>query len=277
MKNLTQLKNVSYITAIMYTALIGIGMYTTYHIYGIRYGESQMVKPLVWFELVMTIFALFMAKKYFSWQALGFGKINFKNMLWFVPMLVIGTMMIVYLGYFAITHADSITLGQWKLFYLVCVTTFLVGFSEELVYRGIVFAAFIKESKVKAVFISAITFSLLHSVNVFGGLAFGDMLGQLGMTLISGLFYAFVRLKINNIIPIIIFHWFWDFGLMGGQVLQIGETNNMLTSVFLVFEIVFVCTYLPYWVYKEMKKNKIKDVQPTAVYYQGKAVNFDKK
>ncbi len=28
MKNLTQLKKVSYITAIIYTALIGIGMYT---------------------------------------------------------------------------------------------------------------------------------------------------------------------------------------------------------------------------------------------------------
>ncbi len=93
-------------------------------------------------------------------------------------------------------------------------------------------------------------------MNVFGGLEFGDMLGQLGITLISGLFFAFVRLKINNIIPIIIFHWFLDFSLIGGQVLQMGEINSMLTSALLVFEVVFVCTYLPYWVYNEIKKNK---------------------
>ncbi len=244
---------IGYLTAFIYTVLIGIGMYTMHHIYGIKYGESEMVKPLVWFELVMTIFAFFMAKKYFSWQELGFGKINFKNILWFVPMLIIGTILLLYLGYFIITNADSITPEQWQLFSLVCVTTLLVGVSEELVYRGIVFSSFVKDSKVKAVFISAITFSLLHSVNVFGGLEFGGMFGQLVMTLISGLFYAFVRMKINNIIPLIIFHWLWDFCLMGGQVLQTGETNNMLTTAFLVLELVFVCTYLPYWVYKEMK------------------------
>ncbi len=255
MNNLSQLKKISYLTAFIYTVLIGIGMYTTYHINGVRYGESEMVETLVWFEIVMTIFAFFMAKKYFSWQELGFGKINFKNMLWFVPMLVIGTIMLLYLGYFVIANADSITSEQWKLFYLVCVTTLLVGISEELVYRGVVFATFIKESKVKAVFISAITFSLLHSVNVFGGLELVAMLGQLGVTLIAGLFFAFVRLKINNIIPIILFHWLWDFSLIGGQVLQMGETNSIFTSVFLLFEVIFVCTYLPYWVYRE-KKNK---------------------
>ncbi len=156
MKNLTKLKKVSYITAIIYTTLIGMGMYTTYYIYGVRYGEAKMAEPLVWFEVVMTTFAFFMAKKYFSWQELGFEKINFKNILWLVPMLVVGTIIILYLGSFAIVNADSITPEQWKLFYLVCVTTFLVGVSEELVYRGIVFATFIKESKVRLHFRSCI-------------------------------------------------------------------------------------------------------------------------
>ncbi len=254
--NTTLRQKMAYITAIIYTALIGIGMFTAYHINGTPYNNPQMTETLVWFEIVMTIFAFIMAKKYFSWQELGFGKINIKNILWFAPMLIIGTIIVFNLASFAVANADSISPEQWKLFSLICFTTFLVGLSEELVYRGVVFASFIKENKVKSLLISAVTFSLLHSVNVFGGLTFTAMLMQLAMTFVAGLFFGFVRMKIDNIVPIIIFHWAWDFSLIGGDVINVGDINNSFTVGFIVCEILFAVTFVPYWVYRQMRDNK---------------------
>lgn len=251
MKNLS-LRKVSYFTAFIYTALIGAGMYTSLHINGIPYNTPRLVETLVWFEIIMTIFALIMAVKFFSWKELGFTKI--KNVLWFLPMGIVGFIVLFNLGRVTVTH--DFTSEQWKLFGKVAFTTFLVGFSEELVYRGVVFTTFIKESKVKALVISAITFSLLHWVNIFGGLAVGSMLAQLVLTLIAGFFFGFVRMKIDSIIPIIFFHWIWDFNLLGGQVLQMEEMSGNFTTAFVIMEIVFVLTYLPYFIYQEIKKNK---------------------
>lgn len=217
--NLLPQQKKAFITALIYTALIGIGMFTSYHINGVSYESPNMIKTLVWFEIIMTALAFFMAKKYFSWQELGFGKFNVKNILWLVPMFIVGTIMLLYLVFFTIDNADNITNKQWQLFYLVGFTTLLVGISEELVYRGIVFTSFIKENKVKAVLISSLAFSLLHSVNVLGGLTLSSMLSQMLMTFIAGLFFAFVRMKINNIIPLMLFHWLWDFSLIGRAVI----------------------------------------------------------
>ncbi len=87
---------------------------------------------------------------------------------------------------------------------------------------------------------------------------FTAMLAQLLMTFIAGLFFGFVRMKIKSIVPIMIFHWFWDFNLIGGQVLGIGKINDNYTTTFVLFEIAFVVIYLPYFIYKENKKKTKK-------------------
>ncbi len=138
-------KRISYITAFIYTALIGAGMYTSYHINDISYNNPRMVETLVWFEVIMTLFALIIGVKYFSWKELGFVKIKEKNSRWFNPMGFV--VFVVIFNTINFIVKSDITAEQWKLFGIVGITTFLVGFSEELVYRGIVFASFIKENK----------------------------------------------------------------------------------------------------------------------------------
>ncbi len=251
-----KLKKISYITAIVYTILIGMGMFTSFYINGISYNNPRMIETLLWFEIVMTIFAVVMGVKFFSSKELGFTKINKKQVLWFLPMAIVALIVIINTTYFLLNN--NISSEQWVLFVKIAITTLLVGFSEELVYRGIVFATFIKESKVKALFISAVTFSLLHSVNVFGGLELVGMLLQLVMTFLAGLFFGFVRMKIESIIPIMIFHWIWDFSLIGGQVINIGSVNDTFTSAFVIMEIAFALIYIPYFVYKEKKLSNTK-------------------
>ncbi len=252
MKSLTHKQKIALIASVIYTALIGAGMYTSFHINGVHYNNPRMPETLLWFEIVMTVFALLVAKKYFSWQELGFTKT--KNILWFAPMAIMGTIVVANLSYFIASNADNFSAEQWQLFGVVGLTTLLVGVSEELMYRGIVFSAFLQDSKVKAVLVSAVIFSLLHAVNVFGGVSFGGMWLQLFMTLIAGLFFAFIRLKIDNIVPLMIYHWIWDFSLIGGQVLQDGDINGNYTTAMIFFQLAFAVTVIPYFVYKERKK-----------------------
>ena len=250
MNNLS-LKKVSIITAIIYTALIAVSMYTAFHINGTSYDKPEMVNTLIWFEIIMTLFAVVMSVKFFSYHQLGFTKINKKNMVWLLPMAVVSVMILFNMASL-ITQAQ-ITTQQWQLFAIVGITTLLIGVSEELVYRGVVFAAFFKDSKVKALLVSAMMFSLLHSVNVLAGVDLTGMVIQMAMTFITGLFYGLVRLKIQCIIPLMIFHWLWDFYLIGGTVLQVADVNSFFITGFMLFELAVVCFYLPYYIY-QLKK-----------------------
>jgi len=73
-------------------------------------------------------------------------------------------------------------------------------------------------------FVSAIGFSLLHAVNVFGGVPLLGVPMQLITTFLFGFLLAPLMLKLNNILPLILFHWLWDFVLFAAPLL--GEQTN---------------------------------------------------
>lgn len=256
MKNIS-LKKVALISAAIYTALIGAGMYTSFHINGVPYTNPKMVETLWIFEVVMTLLTVGVIAKFFSWKEVGFGKINKKQALWLIPVLGIAFIMWGNIIHFIMQNTGSITPEQWSLFALVGFTTFLVGFSEELMYRGIVLTAFAKKNKmISALFVSAVAFSLLHSVNILAGPTYAAIGGQLVLTFILGLVFGLLRIKIENIVPLIIFHWLWDFALIGGSVLKIGQLNSSWATTFILFELVFIFTVVPWFICQEKKKNK---------------------
>ncbi len=72
-----------------------------------------------------------------------------------------------------------------------------------------------------AMLVSAIAFSLLHAVNVFGGVPLLAVPIQLLNTFQFGFFFAPLMLKLNNILPLIIYHWLWDFvQIMAGSLVD---------------------------------------------------------
>jgi membrane protease YdiL (CAAX protease family) len=122
----------------------------------------------------------------------------------------------------------SLSAAQWQLFALVGFTTLLVGFGEEIMYRGIVLHAFLTTGRVRwAMLVSAIAFSLLHAVNFLGGYPLQAVPIQLLNTFQFGFFFAPLMLKLNNIVPLMIFHWLWDFVLFAAPL--VGEQT--FTSV----------------------------------------------
>lgn len=226
----------SVITALIYIAIMGLGMFIMYHIFGISYSDSNIGDVMIFVELILTSFALYANFKVFDNS--GFDTLDVSNLKWFMPFGILITIMF---ATFCIT-ANWQSVNMIKLI-LALVTCILVGISEEVIFRGIVLHSFLKiTTKTKAVVVSALLFALLHSVNVLGGLAFRDMLLQLFSTFVFGVTFACICIKIKNIVPIIIYHALWDFVLIASAIT--GSKIGLLASIGTIMNIVLAIVYL---------------------------------
>jgi len=209
--------------ALIYTVIMGIGMFYMKTFMGITYGDPAMMNLFWAILIILNGINVFWVTRYFGWQAIGFRSLDRKQLVWFLPSItVLIAMWVVCLSGFSQT---SLSAAQWQLFALAGFTTLLVGLGEEMMYRGIVLHAFLTTDRVRwAMLVSAIAFSLLHAVNVFGGMSLLGVPMQLIMTFLFGFFFAPLMLKLNNIVPLIVFHWLWDFVLFAAPLL--GEQTN---------------------------------------------------
>ncbi len=81
------------------------------------------------------------------------------------------------------------------------------GISEEAVYRGLFGRAFLPYGKWKAVLIPAILFASAHIVqSLGGGMTLQENLTQIANAFIYGVMLGAVRLRISNILPLIVLH-----------------------------------------------------------------------
>lgn len=239
MKILISKQKVALTGAVIYTLLIGLGMFISFHVRGISYDNPKIMNTLGVVEILLTLWTLFLGMRYFSFKEAGFSSIEKKQLWWLLPSFAIIIAMIV-AGADALSSKD-ISSEQIQQITIIGIATFLVGFSEELMYRGIVLNAFLETySKTKAVVISAVAFSLLHSVNIFGGLAFQFMLMQLVLTFLFGLFSALIFIRIKNLIPLIIFHWLWDFCTISNGVINGESLITKIASVHLLIQFILI-------------------------------------
>jgi membrane protease YdiL (CAAX protease family) len=109
-------------------------------------------------------------------------------------------------------------------------------------FRGVAFRGALNEvSPGKAIVISSVLFSLLHSVNVLAFVPLDGMVEQLGLTFVFGLAMACYALRVNSLIPLMVFHALWDTvqflgGLYGadfGPLIWIGIVVNAVVAAVL--------------------------------------------
>lgn len=94
---------------------------------------------------------------------------------------------------------------------LLLVALLLTGISEEAVYRGLFGRAFLPRGAWQAVLLPAMLFGAAHSVqSLFGGMPLQENVIQITHAFAVGVLYGAVRLRINNIWPLIIIHAIWD-------------------------------------------------------------------
>lgn len=228
---------IAVLAAFLYTAVMGAGMFYMKVFRGISYGAPEMMTVFWIILLILNLLNVFWVTRYFSWRAtrlwrlrgaVGFRSLDRQQLLWFLPLIVV--LIALWVVFLSGLVRTSLSAAQWQSFALVGCTTLLVGFGEEIMYRGIVLHAFLTTGRVRwAMFVSAIAFSLLHAVNFLGGYPLPAVPIQLLNTFQFGFFFAPLMLKLNNILPLIIFHWLWDFVQMMAGALVDEQSATAMT------------------------------------------------
>jgi membrane protease YdiL (CAAX protease family) len=227
----------TFLIAFFYIGVMGAGMYIMHYLFGYSYGQPEMSYVILWVEILLSLIVISAVLKFSSWADIGFAKFKGKQLIWLSPAwLLLGFLLVKII--IAISE-QGLNNTQWKLFAYILVTTLLVGFSEEVMFRGIVLNTLLKKKGVlPAVLVSALLFSALHIVNILGGSSLLAVGFQLILTFIFGVFTALIFLKIKNILPLIIFHFLWDFSLFFAPIVNI-ETTFMIL-IMLPIEIITI-------------------------------------
>jgi membrane protease YdiL (CAAX protease family) len=160
---------------------------------------------------------------------------NSRAMLWFIPLWLLSCMNLLS-GF----QPDYPVPG---LFY-AAVSMALVGFAEELIFRGFLFKAMLKDSDVKtAVIVSSVTFGMGHIINIFTGHELIATLIQVVFAVAMGFVFTLVFYKSGSLLPGILAHSFIDVT----SVLASDESSqlvNLIVHIVVIVVSVAYCLYL---------------------------------
>ena len=160
---------------------------------------------------------------------------NGKAMLWFFPLWIISC-----LNLFSGFKPDYPMPG---LLY-AAVSMALVGFVEEMLFRGFLFKAMLKDGNVKAaIIVSSVTFGLGHIMNLFTGQDLVETLNQMVFAIAIGFIFTMVYYKGGSLLPCILAHSIIDvtsvFAADEGS-----QRLNLILHVIIVVLAVVYCLYL---------------------------------
>jgi len=102
----------------------------------------------------------------------------------------------------------------FQAFIFVAINTLLVGISEELAFRGILFSG--ARSALRPIGAITLTSVIFGAVHVLNGITTGDWVAaamQATAAAMSGLLFIAILIRTGSIIPAMIIHWLWDFGI----------------------------------------------------------------
>jgi membrane protease YdiL (CAAX protease family) len=111
-------------------------------------------------------------------------------------------------------------------------TVLLLGFNEEMVFRGITYYGFNTiMHPIAAVLVAALLFGLFHYVNLLGGQSFPITSQQVLHAIASGFLYGVLRLVMGALWPVMIFHGFWDLNMFSIQTVNnLGNTAQTTSA-----------------------------------------------
>ena len=169
---------------------------------------------------------------------------NMKKYLYFIPMWILVTGNL-WRG-FALSHR-----GAAQVFAVL--SMLLIGYIEEMLFRGFLFKALIPKDGIKiSVIISAVTFGIGHIVNLFAGQANIETVIQILFAVAWGFIFTMVFYKSGSLIPCIIAH-----GLVDALSMFAGE-NITAEWVYMGATIVVAIVYCIYLARIDRAETKAK-------------------
>ena len=223
------------IAAIIYIGIMAVGMITQHFIFHYNYTDPNMAKVLIYFEIIMAIFTFIVYKR--MKVTILSQKVRFTK--WLIPFIIIiltSVIMLVTTGDFS---------SRTSLIFTIFIMTIFVGFSEELMFRGILLNVLLEKRTAKfAILFSSALFALLHSVNVLGGASLIATIIQLFATFLFGLVFSCLAVLMKNIIPLMIYHCLWDFSLLPQSITH--ANIGWISSIAILVELIVV---IPLFIY----------------------------
>lgn len=156
------------------------------------------INALVEIIFPISVIIFLKEKKLLSYYGINsLKRLELKNLLYFVPMIIISLVNLrfgIYINY------------SWQQILLISITMLGVGFSEEILFRGFLMKAIMNKNPKAAILLPSIIFGIIHITNLFSG-------ANIIMTILQVIYATFFALmcsmffyKTNNLIPCMICH-----------------------------------------------------------------------
>lgn len=160
------------------------------------FGTTSYITTII--NMLISVFLIILIKVLDRTKYYGFTKVkNLKRYLYFLPLLVIGTVNI-WNGFNINNSLKEI------IFYILTMVN--VGFIEEIIFRGFLFKMLEKDNLNKAIIISSLTFGIGHIVNLLNGEDLIPTLFQICYAISLGYLFVTIFIKSKSLIPCIITH-----------------------------------------------------------------------
>lgn len=189
----------------------------------VPYDSPTFARSFIPVEAAVAITMLLGTWLFFRPAVIGLRMPRIENWKYLAPMgvmLLVG--LIVWIARWASVPEGAerdmaLTLGSF-------VATFMIGFTEEWMYRGLVLVLLVHWlGPRKGGLLSLALFGLVHAMNIVGGLAWWVALIQVPSAALSGAVFLLAALGTRSILLPILGHALWDFFLVdGGQAASLG-------------------------------------------------------
>jgi membrane protease YdiL (CAAX protease family) len=187
--------------------------------------------------IIMAIFAAaYMKKRGKTLSIFGFNKLELsksKQTLYYVPLLIIALIQPIMGGI-----NTSLTFVDILITLLYCA---FVGFTEETIFRGIIKEKLQHKGHIFYITFSSILFGVLHMANALMGIDVIYIVLQVINALLVGVILALLIVVKDTIIPLIVFHFLFDFLAM--------ITNSNTFEKDLMVVVILNIVYVLYGIY----------------------------
>lgn len=141
--------------------------------------------------------------------------------MWIIPTLGV---LVSVLNIVRSEHRGEFTNAHWVW---IIVGFLLVGFSEELMTRGLLVTGFRSSmSEMKVMWLTALLFGVMHGLNIFFGQAVGTTIVQVIGTIPMGVLLYMVRRVSGGLLLPMLLHGIWDI-----SVIVFGGTSGTLNEL----------------------------------------------
>jgi membrane protease YdiL (CAAX protease family) len=190
-------------------------------------------EQLVWGPPAAAAFMLLVAWV-MGWRDLGFNRVRPAGswrLLWLPMLLVCGFIAFAILMDRPVPASVVLT---------VAINTMMVGFSEELAFRGVLWGGARKAMPFwAAFFLVTFLFGIVHVLNALMTGQFAGAGVQAFNAMLSGAAFLALRIRTHSLIPVMIVHWLWDLAVFlvgAGRVgpAPVADPMDQLTGALMI-------------------------------------------